>query len=310
MTKNVLITGASGFVGGALLNHLQTKKGYRLTGVDIRVPPGRRPSAFYQLDLLDTKALTDFLRQRRPQVIFHLAGGRSSDLQKMFLTNVQTTKNIFESMGRLKDYHPRVLVVGSAAEYGNRLKRNLIKENDSQLCEDSYGLTKLTQIRIALFHARLGEDVVVARLFNILGPGIPPTMVGGRFAKEIVKLEQDPNRDDFTVRNLQAVRDFLDIRDIASALRLLAGKGRSGEIYNVCSQKAVPVKKLLSWMLAMSHRKKIKYQEDASNASGVLFSVGSNKKFIQATGWQPKYDLRKSIRDTLEFYRQEDGKRS
>jgi GDP-4-dehydro-6-deoxy-D-mannose reductase len=116
-------------------------------------------------------------------------------------------------------------------------------------------------------------------------------------------MERDPEIGALSVGDLSAVRDFLDIRDICSALECLAQKGRTGEIYNVCSQRGVTIKRVLSQMLRSSLRKKIMVREDERRDRGVSRSVGSCAKLKKATGWCPRYAFAQSAADTLAYYR-------
>ena len=102
---------------------------------------------------------------------------------------------------------------------------------------------------------------------------------------------------------MSAVRDFLDIRDICSALICLAEKGRSGEIYNVCSQKGVSIRELLEQMIRSSGKKKIVVHEDGRKDPGVPRAVGSCVKLMNVTGWRPHYSFQQSVADTLAYYR-------
>lgn len=287
MGKEYLVTGGAGFIGTALCRHLDSV-GASFTGI------GRQ-------EFIRLKSL---LLRYKPRVIFHLAGGRVDDPLKMATANILTTIDLFETCRLIPQYHPRVIVVGSAAEYGNRPSiSHPILENSPADPTSLYGWVKLMETETALHYSRLGEDVVVARLFNILGPGIPDSMVAGKFAREITALENRASPKAFRVGDLGGARDFLDIRDVCKALHILSDKGKSGEIYNICSQKSVVMRDLLSMMIAASHNCSITYKEDRRKKPGVRFCVGSCVKFRRISHWRPKYDIRRSIEDTLEHYR-------
>ncbi|MBF0331756.1 MAG: NAD(P)-dependent oxidoreductase [Candidatus Omnitrophica bacterium] len=308
MTKKILITGVSGFIGNALASQLKLVKALHVLGIDL---PGRKSDHvnFFPLDLLDEGAVLEFLRKHRPGVIFHLAGGRLQDAQAMFSANVKTTQTLFAAILSITGYRPRVVVMGSAAEYGVCSGTERITEKMSGKVDGPYGQCKLVQTQTSLYFSSIGVDVVVARLFNILGPGLPAATVGGAFAKDIVAIERDARLHELQVGNLKAVRDFLDIRDICSALFFLAEKGQSGEIYNICSQKGVLIRGLLSDMIKCSCKKKILVREGSKKSPGVLSSIGSCAKLKKETGWRPKYTLQESVADTLEYYRSISGVR-
>ncbi len=302
MRRKILITGVSGCIGQALAGHLASSGKDRVLGVDMK-PPAGSTCEFFTLDLLDQAKVTVFLQRQRPQWIFHLAGGRLADPAAMFQANVLTTQVLLQAICAVKGYRPRVVSVGTAAEYGDCHGRALITERTSGDVKGVYGRCKAIQTRTALYFASLGVDVVVARLFNMVGPGVIPATAGGKYAQEIVRVERHPSAHEACVGNLRAVRDFLDIRDICAALGALATGGRSGEVYNVCSQRGVAMRCLVAQMLKASVKSGIKAREDLQQDPGVLVAVGSCAKLKKATGWRPRYSLRDSAADTLAWYR-------
>jgi GDP-4-dehydro-6-deoxy-D-mannose reductase len=306
MSKRILITGVSGFIGLALAAHLCSRKKYKVLGVDVKASrmSGVR---FTKIDLLDRKAFALFLRREKPQVIFHLAGGRFADVQAMYISNVMTTAALFETIACVKGYHPRVVVMGSAAEYGACSGPRLITEEMPGRIDSDYGALKLLQTTIALYFSRVGEDVVVARLFNVLGPGLPVHTAGGKFARDIVMAERGLGPSVISTGDLRGIRDFLDIRDVCSALLLLAERGRSGEIYNICSQRGVVMKDLLRQMIALSGKTGLEHHQVRRRSAGVLSSVGLCAKLKKDTAWRPRYTFRQSLKATLDHYRRKDA---
>ncbi len=304
MSKKILVTGAGGFIGTALVPCLAQKRGVTVLGLGRRSTPSGNLH-YHQVDLLNKKQLKIFLKQERPDFIFHLAGGRSGEISQLFSNNISTTVNLFEAIRQLGRYHPRVVIAGSAAEYGQVTGlRRPIPENTPAHPLSLYGWIKFLQTQTGLYYAGLGEDVVIARLFNILGAGIPEDMAAGKFARDITALEKSSRSSILNVSNLDGVRDFLDVRDICEALVLLCSKGKKGEIYNICSQKGIVMRELLAAMIAASKRTGIKVKENKKSKSGVIYAVGSNMKLKRITGWQAQYSLSQSIQDTLAFYRQ------
>ncbi len=302
MRRKILITGVSGCIGQAMAAHLSSCTKDRVLGADMKLPAAST-CEFFAMDLLDQAAVTAFLRHQRPQWIFHLAGGRLADPQVMFRANVVTTQVLLGAILMIKGYRPRVVSVGTAAEYGECSGRGLITEKTSGDVKGFYGVCKSLQTRTALYFASLGVDVVVARLFNMLGPGVTPVTAGGKYAREIVRVERHISESEALVGHLRAVRDFLDIRDICAALCALAGRGAPGEVYNVCSQRGVTMRYVVAQMLRASVKGGITAREDLRQDPGVPFAVGSCAKLKKATGWRPRYSLRDSAADTLAWYR-------
>jgi GDP-4-dehydro-6-deoxy-D-mannose reductase len=305
MGKKILVTGAGGFIGTALGSCLAQKRESTVLGIGRRSKAPSGDLQYHQIDLSHKKQIAKFLSQQKPDFIFHLAGGRAGEASELFNDNVTTTINLFESIRLIKNYHPRVIVTGSAAECGDVPgARRPILENAPSHPAGLYGWIKLLQTQAALYYASLGEDIIIARLFNISGPGIRPDMAAGRFANELVRLEKSTSKV-LNVLNLGGVRDFLDIRDICAALIALSVKGKKGEMYNVCSKQGIMMREFLKVMIKASKAKGIKVNEDKKSKPGVLYAVGSNVKLKKITGWKAQYSLLQSIRDTISFYRQQ-----
>ena len=302
MKKIILITGVYGFLGGALWRFLEGKEAdAEVYGVDIKA--GFSHKRVIACDLLNATNLTNVLSTVRPDYIFHLAGGRVSDGQ-LFQVNVQATQALFETMAKLKDIRPRLIIPGSAAEYGEincdqeRLKEAVLPQPVSW-----YGFYKYMQTNLSLLYARKGFDVVVARMFNISGSGVPAVFSLGRFSKEITLIEKGAKKNVIQTGYLGDKRDFLDINDVCSALSALAQKGASGEIYNVCSGRAHTMRELLEKLLKCSTVKNISIEETADDSFPRYDSVGSNEKIKKMTSWRPEVKIEQSLEDTLNHYR-------
>lgn len=295
MNDTILITGASGFIGQALKRSLSSEKKTRVIGIS------RSGRGCLRVDLLDTPSLKRLLLRDRPSVIFHLAGGRAGALSEMIGSNVLTTTNLLETVLSIADYHPRVIVAGSAAEYGDAFGARPLSERAKPHPVAPYGQAKLMQTHAALDFCRRGADVVVARIFNIIGSGTPEHLAAGKFARDIVAREKK-SATPIKTADLSGVRDFLDVRDICRALVVLASKGKSGEIYHVSSGQGIVMRDLLKQMIKLSNNPSITFIEDKAIKPGVTYAVGSSAK-LRKLGWRPKCDLRQSLREALKSYR-------
>ncbi len=241
-----LVTGAGGFVGGHLLTHL-TERGDEVITTD-RSTDG--------LDILDAPALLDRFRQVRPEVVYHLAGasdvgGSWSTPQITFRANAEGTLNVLWA-AREADVQ-RVLTVGSADVYGKVTPDELPLREDSPLRPTSpYAASKVAAESVAQqAFLGFGQQVVRVRPFNHLGPGQSTRFVAPALAERIAQNERD-GAGELRVGNLSSERDFTDVRDVVRAYRLLVDQGRAGEVYNVCSGRAIAVSELAEAMLELS----------------------------------------------------------
>ena len=304
--QTILITGARGFIAGALTGFLRRNFSarYLLTGTSTR-PPAPGEGWIVPCSLNNLRELEKILQRRRPDYIFHLAGGRRPDEEEIFTANFSTTKLLCEAVGKIKKYRPRIIIPGTAAEYGApEAKGTLISESVRPRPGAWYGLVKHMQVTLSLMYARRGLDVVVARMFNILGRGVPASLAIGRFAADIARIEVGGQAPVIRTKNLSGKRDFLDVEDVCSALVAVAREGTSGEIYNVCSGRSYPIRELLKRLLRYSTVKNIRIEEDRSTSSDSYDVIGSNAKLRRAVDWKPRVSIEESLENTLKYYRQ------
>lgn len=301
--KTVLITGASGFLGNALWQHLEScYHEYNIFGVDVR--RSSRKVNMIVCDLKNPARVKRLLFRTKPQYIFHFAGGRNGDRQNLLDENFRTTQTLFESIAELKEYKPRIVIPGSAAEYGKPPKGiKQLNENILPQPESWYGFVKYLQTSLSLMYARKGLDIVVSRMFNISGYGTPAGLVIGKFAQEIVKLEKNQNTDTIEAGDLSGQRDFLDIGDVCKALVAIARRGVRGQIYNVCSGKTYLIRDLVQKLISLSTIKGIVLNEKIRSVSESFDAIGSNKAIESKTGWSPRIPMERSLKNTLEYYR-------
>lgn len=302
MKKTILITGANGFLGSYFLSFLGEKKDIKIYGVSLSFKNQPRSNLF-ACDLLRPKEFQSVLQRIKPSYIFHFAGGRYVNDQQTFDANFLTTKNLFESIKVLGlGRKTRVIIPGSAAEYGNIETKNKIVENCLPKPMGWYGFVKLLQTQLGVFYAQQDFDVVIVRMFNVSGACSPISLALGGFAKQIVDIENgaDPV---IKTKNLDGQRDFLDVKDVCRGLWAVALKGKSGQIYNLCSGRSSTIRDLLQQLLQYSTFKGIKIKENKDRASLSFDVIGSNKKIRLATQWASQVSLQQSLKNTLESYR-------
>ena len=168
-----------------------------------------------------------------------------------------------------------------------------------------YAVSKVAQDMLAYqYFMSYGTDVVITRGFNHEGPRRGPVFVASDFAKQIADIERGLKTPVIHVGNLEARRDFTDVRDMVRAYWLALEKCEPGEVYNICSGTAWSIQKVLDHLLSLT-KAKIEVRQDPARLrpSDVPILLGDNSKFVKATGWQPTIPFEQTLKDMLEFWR-------
>jgi len=304
--ETVLVTGAAGFVGRHLLRHLcRAEDGPgRVVAWDLRVPDdsdAARVADWRRVDFADAGQAAQALDEAAPNAVLHLAGlARSDDLQAYFRANVTACRNLLAWAAEQAD-PPRVLVVGSAAQYGiTRGGEEVMAESRPLASRSPYGVTKTMQERWALLAGEAtGVPVVAVRPFNIMGPGQPPTLVPGAFlhqVRDVLAGRQEAVR----VGNVETCRDFTDVRDVVAALwSLVAAEAPAeGAVYNIASGEAVRIGDMLQFCLDLAGTEvAVKVDKRRLRAHDVSVIVGDASRLRKAVGWRPHIPWRTSLED-------------
>ncbi|MFP4057821.1 MAG: GDP-mannose 4,6-dehydratase [Candidatus Brocadiia bacterium] len=305
-----LVTGATGFAGRHLCRRL-LEAGHEVVGT--RLADGEQaPHPLATCDVRDAQAVDALLARTRPDAIVHLAAiARVQDAAEAphlaFATNVRGTQNLLESAAA---HAPRatLLVVSSAEVYGAVPAEALpIRESQPLAPARIYGLTKAAaECLCAAYADRL--RAVVLRPFNHIGPGQSPRFVASSFARQVADIEARRAEPVLRVGNLEARRDFTDVRDVARAYALALDRCVPNTPYNVCSGRAVPVRRLLDLLLGMSDAA-IRVEPDPARMrpGDVPALEGSPERFAAATGWAPRFDLERTLADLLAWWRSRRG---
>lgn len=298
--KVVLVTGISGFIGSRLAVLLgETFPGVRIRGTSRTGTRG--DSRVRVVDLLERDEIVALIEELRPDYIFHLAGvTHTQDIAELYRGNVRTTVNLLEAIRAFN--HPcRVIVPGSAAEYGQvRLDDLPIREDKAPKPISAYGLAKVWQTTAAAFYASQGADIVIGRLFNIIGKGMSENFSVGAFAAQLKTIQRREAKSQIKVGNLAPKRDFLDIDDVSRALIALAEKGKPGEIYNVCSGVSISMAEVLKKLIDQI-KVEVEVVVDPGKVRTVEIenSYGSHDKIKIATGWRPAISLDVSVANCM-----------
>lgn len=312
--KKALITGIAGFAGSHLTEHL-IEKGISIYGYYHPHHPieniehVKEKINLIDCDILDKKKLQKETESIDPDYVFHLAAFSSPpqsfiDPQKSIENNVVGELNLLEALSKMKS-KAKVLVVGSADEYGNINEKYLpANENTPFSPLSPYAVSKITQDMLALqffLHDKL--NTIRVRPFNHIGPRQSPLFVVSAFASQIAKIEKEGGGT-IKVGNLESARDFTDVRDMIKAYILALEKGKPGEVYNIGSGKPVKISEILNILVSLS-KAKIKVEQDKSRIRKVdIKSIYCDySKFNKATGWKPSTPLLKTLSDTIEYER-------
>ncbi len=300
--KKALITGISGFVGPYLAKELKKHK-YDVFGLDRTGGLITDKIKIEKCDLLDKENVFEVINEIKPDFVFHLAGFSSvkdswdkPELCKKI--NVEGTRNLLDAIMKAK-LNPKILIITSAEVYG-KPKKLPLKETFTLSPESPYAKSRVEQEKLLLNYKNL--DWIVSRSFNHTGPGQQPIFVIPEFAKQLAEIKLKKSKPKIFVGNLKAKRDFSDVRDVVAAYRILLEKGKSHEIYNVCSGKSYVVKSLLSRMIKMSGKKvNVVVDKDKFRPVDIMDLKGDNKKF-KKLGFKFKYSINKTLKDSLNWW--------
>ena len=290
----LLVAGATGWLGGTLLK-VARESGFEVIGVSRQAEGDSRVE---ECDVSHGDAVDRLFRRLRPSTVFNCVRVRTEE----FCTAARPRRSVgLTELGVLLDasarYRSRLVHVGSAAEYGASLKRRPVTERARPRPLSLYGRQKLAQTKLALARAQRGQAVVVARLFNLVGPGEGLDTVTGSW---IARLASPSSQIGSPVEIAGTVRDFLDVRDAARALLLLGTHAKAKGTYNTCSGRGTRIDRLVRTVARiLSVDVRVRSVTPRSvNGSGPSFAVGSSGK-LRRLGWAPRIPLERSILDLV-----------
>jgi len=312
----VLITGAGGFVAPHLVELLHAEApGIEVYGtVRPQTSVARGPGTgitLVEADLNDPASASAVMDEVTPDRIVHLAG--QSSVHRSWIepggtlrTNVLGLVNLLDAV-RARGLHPAVLVVGSAEEYGSVDPSEIPIGEDTPLRPSSpYAVSKVAQAALArLYGPAGGMKIVLTRTFHHTGPGRGEAFAESSFARQIAEIEAGLRPAVLRVGNLDAVRDYTDVRDVVRAYWWLLERGVDGETYNVCSGRGHTIRELLDTLLG--HARVLRVDPTRLRPSDVPALVGDPSRLRSATGWEPRIALERTLLDLLESWRQRVG---
>lgn len=312
----VLITGFTGFVGSHLADHLLERGDCEVFG--LYRWRSRMENVAHLIDrvhlvegdIADASAVRRAVKIARPDWIFHLAAQSFVPTSwtspgETLSVNVSGQVNLFEAVRDL-ELSPRIQLACSSEEYG------LVHEHELPITEESplrplspYAVSKVSQDLMGYqYHQSYGLDVVRTRGFNHTGPRRGRVFVCSNFAHQVASIERGMQDAVIRVGNLEARRDFTDVRDMVRGYVAALEKGASGEVYNVCRGKSVSIQTVLDMLLDMSSLAvKVEQDPERMRPSDVPVLEGSPARFHAATGWEPRIPFEQTLRDILDYWR-------
>ena len=314
----VLITGITGFAGSHLADYiLENHPDVRLYGL-VRwrsrmenIVHIQEKIELFEADLKDIVSLRKSLAEIKPDRIFHLAAQSFVPFSwkcpaETFAINAIGQINLFEAILSL-GLSPKIQVAGSSEEYG------LVNSDEVPMREENplrplspYAVSKVAQDFLAWqYFKSYGLRTVRTRGFNHTGPRRGEVFICSNFAKQIAEIEKKKRKPVIFVGNLEAKRDFTDVRDTVRAYWLSLEKGEEGEVYNIGKGKTFSMKEVLDILLSKSKvHVKIEVDSKRLRPSDVPVLLSDCTRFRKLTGWEPKIPFSQSLQDLLDYWRE------
>ena len=306
-----LITGATGFAGSHLAE-LCSRSGWDVHGTSLGSSDRRPVEAMtvHTVDLGEAGAFGRLVSSILPDRIFHLAGQASvasawADPAATLIGNILTTQRVLEA-AHAHVPEARLLIVSSGEVYGRPpLDVQPLGEGQPLRPSDPYAVSKVSVEYLALQHVlSFGMHVVRVRPFNHIGPRQRRGFVVADFAAQLAAIERGEQPPVLRVGNLNAARDFTDVRDTVRGYLMALEDGLPGEVYNVCSGRAVQVADLLGRLLAAcAVPVEVVADPAKQRPSDTPVLTGSAEALRLQTGWEARIPLDQTLADTLAFWR-------
>jgi len=319
---NILITGITGFVGSHLAEYCLVQPNTKVYGTIFshhlgdelnRIKQIRDKIELLECNLTNRVGVSRVIEKAKPDKIFHLAAQSFVPIswkspEDTLYNNIISELNIFEVLREIK-LDPIIQIAGSSEEYGLIYENEMpVKENNPLRPLSPYAVSKVAQENLAFqYYRSYGLKTVITRAFNHEGPRRGEQFVTSDFAKQVAEIEKEKREPVMFVGNLEAKRDFSDVRDIVRAYWLATEKCEYGEPYNICSGKTRTIQSVLDLLLNLSTVKNIKIEKDLSRMrpSDVPILLGDSSKFRERTDWQPTIPFEQTMEDLLNYWRKE-----
>jgi GDP-4-dehydro-6-deoxy-D-mannose reductase len=313
----VLVTGITGFAGSHLAEYLlslgkaEVYGTYRLRSRMEHVKHLLTQMNLVECELKDPHSVNHTIRAIRPDLIFHLAAQSFvptswNSPTDTLTNNIVSQVNIMEAVRKF-EIDCKIQIACSSEEYGMVYpEETAIKETNPLRPLSPYAVSKVAQDYLGYqYYQSYGLHIVRTRTFNHTGPRRGEHFVTSNFAKQIAQIELGLQQPTLFVGNLQAQRDFTDVRDVVRAYWLALEKGEPGEVYNIASGNAITIEEMLQTLLSLTDMR-INIETDPARLrpSDVEILLGDSSAFRTKTGWVPEIPFEQTMEDLLNYWRQ------
>lgn len=315
-----LITGITGFAGSHLADYLLHTGRYEVQGL-LRwrsnldnLESSRDDIHFVEADIRDHSSVFAAISRLKPDYIFHLAAqsfvpSSWNAPAESINTNVMGTLNLFEAV-RAADINPVILVACSSEEYGNVSAQNLpVRESCPLKPLSPYAVSKVGQDMLSYqYFSSWGLNIIRTRAFNHTGPRRPDVFVCSSFARQVAEIEKGLQEPVIHTGNLDAIRDFTDVRDMVRAYEMAVHACESGQVYNICSGQGISISRVLDILLTSNSVQAARVvDEPRLRPSDVPVLIGDSTLFTDKTGWNRTISFEQTMEDLLNYWRERTG---
>lgn len=312
-----LITGITGFAGSHLAELLLAEHPdvevfgtYRWRSRMDNIEHLRTRVKLLEADLRDYTSTYNALDRSRPDFIFHLAAqsfvpSSWTAPNETLTTNVSGQTNLFEAI-RALHIDPVVQIACSSEEYGLVLPDEVpIKETNPLRPLSPYAVSKVAQDYLGYqYFQSYGLKAIRTRGFNHTGPRRGQVFVTSNFCSQVAAIELGMQEPVIRVGNIEAIRDFTDVRDMVRAYWLAVNHGKPGEVYNIATGHGIRIREMLDRIIALANVEvKIEVDPERLRPSDVEILIGDSSKFRADTGWEPRVPFEQTLRDLLDYWR-------
>ncbi len=301
--RTLLVTGSEGFAGSHLIKTLDRSKYEIVAACFPQLIP--KKGKYVALDIMDLDLTIEVFKQHKPDIVFHLAAVSSvarsfRDRAVAYSTNISGTANLLEatrSLGKKAVF----FFVSTCEVYGGG--EHLTEENAIAL-KNPYAVSKYAAELIVRDYQSDGLDCVILRPFTHTGPGQSETFVLPTIAKQVSEIEKGKRAPLIELGNVQARREFLNIKDIVNAYTLAVEKCSPGEAYNIAGGTGYTISEIVDIFSSQARKEfELKVNPTRMRKNDIPVLLGDGSKFSKITGWSPRMKIEKTVEDLLNYWR-------